>query len=126
MPVAAFAAFNIERVVHSIQRTIEAPRVQIVEKGAAWGKVLGNRPPLASRAQNIQDPVHNLTDVDPAPVAADLGRWNNRFDVSPFFVGQVTATVIAPAVFRRPHRHFVPESLDDRGSYKIINRLKIL
>jgi hypothetical protein len=90
LTVATFAPFSIERMMHSIQRVVEAPQVQIIENGAAWGKILGKRPPLASRAQNGHDPVHDLTDVDPAPVAADLGRWNHRFDPSPFFIGQVT------------------------------------
>jgi Putative transposase DNA-binding domain len=106
--VAAVAALSIERMMHSIRRAVAAPQVQIIKNSAAWGKILGDRPPLASRAQNAHDPVHNLPNAYPAPVAAVLGRWNQRFDVSPFFIGQVTrisqfATVVSPAVFRRPH-----------------------
>jgi len=36
--LAAFAAIHIERMMHSIQRTVETPQIQIIEKGAAWWK----------------------------------------------------------------------------------------
>jgi hypothetical protein len=65
-----------------------------------------NRPPLASRTQNIHDPVHHFGHVDVAPVAAPLGGRNQLLDMRPFIVGQITgvsqfAVVVASAVLRR-------------------------
>src|SRR5262249_17798736 len=65
--------------------------------------------PLASRAQNIHDPVHHFAHLDMALVAAALGGRDQWFDMRPFIVGQVTrisqfAAVVTSAVLRRPHR----------------------
>jgi hypothetical protein len=91
-----------------------SPRLRhLIENDAAWGKILGNRPPLASRAQN---PVYNLTDLDRRLLPPTLA-----FDVSPFFIGQVTR--ISPFASCRPRFFIVcmtilPESSDDRGTHK--------
>ncbi len=93
----------------AVQRAVPAPQVEIVEQRAARRQVVRDRPPLASRAQNIHDPVHHFAHVDVAPVAAPL-RWRDqRFDMRPFVVGEITgvsqfAAVVAPAVLRRLHR----------------------
>jgi hypothetical protein len=71
--VTAFSALNIERMTHTIHRTVETPQVPIIEKDAERRKILGNRPPLAFRAQNVHDP--QVTRISPL------------------------ATVISPAVF---------------------------
>src|SRR5262249_17237227 len=66
-----------------------------------------DRTPLASRAQNIHDPVHHFAHLDMALVAAALGGRDQWFDMRPFIVGQVTrqfAAVVTSAVLRRPHR----------------------
>lgn len=70
------------------------------EKGAARWKILGNRPPLASRAQNVHDPVHDLTHIDPVFVAAILGGRE---------VTRISQMATPSA----------PKSPDDRGSHKI-------
>ena len=55
------------------------------------------------RTQNIHDPVHHLAHVDVTPVAAPRSRRRDqRLDVHPFIVGQITgvsqfAAVIAPS-----------------------------
>src|SRR5262249_15815861 len=51
---------------------------------------LRDRTPLASRAQNIHDPVHHFAHLDMALVAAALGGRDQWFDMRPFIVGQVT------------------------------------
>jgi hypothetical protein len=71
-------------------------------------QVLRDRTPLASRAQNIHDPVHHFAYIDAALVAAALGWRDQQFDVRPFIVRQITrisqfAAVVPPAIFRRPH-----------------------
>src|SRR5947209_20330006 len=50
---------HIKRVMDAIQRAVVAPQVEIVEKCAAWWQIFRDRTPLASRAQNIHDPVHH-------------------------------------------------------------------
>src|SRR5439155_19478214 len=72
-------------------------------------QILRNRPPLASRAQDVHDPIHHLAHIDVAPVAPTLGRPDKGADKRPFVVGQVAgisqvATVVSPTVLRRPHR----------------------
>src|ERR1700722_11230013 len=64
--------------------------------------------PLASRAQNVHDPVHHFAHIDVALVAPALRRRDQRLDVRPFIVRQITrisqfAAVVAPAILRRPH-----------------------
>jgi hypothetical protein len=93
----------------AIQRAVVAPQVEIVEKCAARRQIFRDRTPLASRAQNIHDPVHHFAHLDMALVAAALGGRDQWFDMRPFIVGQVTrisqfAAVVTSAVLRRPHR----------------------
>src|SRR5258706_4886713 len=93
----------------AIQRAVVAPQVEIVEKCAARRQVFRDRTPLASRAQNIHDPVHHFAHLDMALVAAAFGGRDQWFDIRPFIVGQVTrisqfAAVVTSAVLRRPHR----------------------
>jgi hypothetical protein len=80
-------------------------------------KMFGDRPPLASRAQYRPDLVHELTDVDPALVAAAPRS-------EPFLIGQVarisqSAAVISLAVFGRPHRHPAPNHLTTKQIIKV-------
>src|SRR5262249_26021064 len=79
------------------------------EKCAARRQIFRDRTPLASRAQNIHDPVHHFAHLDMALVAAALGGRDQWFDMRPFIVGQVTrisqfAAVVTSVVLRRPHR----------------------
>jgi hypothetical protein len=99
---------------------VETPQVQIIGKGAARRKILGNRPSLASVLKNVHDPVYDLRHVDPAFIAAILGGWDHRLDAGPFVIGPVTrisqlAAVISPAVFRRPHSHAPPNHPTTEG-----------
>jgi hypothetical protein len=100
--------FRIKRVVDAIQRAVVAPQVEIIKKRAARWQVLRDCTPLASRAQNIHDPVHHFAHVNVALVAAALGWRDQRFDMRPFIVRQITrisqfAAIVPPAIFRRPH-----------------------
>ena len=93
----------------AIERAVVAPQIEIVVHRAAWRQVFRNRPPLASRAQNIHDPIHHFAHVDVALVAAVPGRRNQRFNKRPLVVGQIArisqcAAVVSSAVLRRPHR----------------------
>ena len=91
----------------AIQRAVVAPQVEIVEKCAAWWQIFRDRTPLASRAQNIHDPVHHFAHLDMTLVAAALGGRDQWFDMRPFIVGQVTrisqfAAVVTSAGLRPP------------------------
>src|SRR5438128_1405254 len=55
---------NIKRVMDGIQRAVVAPQVEIVEKCAARRQIFRDRTPLASRAQNVHDPVHHFAHLD--------------------------------------------------------------
>ena len=85
--LALLAALHIKRVMDPIERAVVAPQVKIVVHRAARRQVFRDRPPLASCAQNIHDPVHYFAHIDVALVAAALGRWNQRFNQCPFIVG---------------------------------------
>src|SRR5262245_32529405 len=52
-----FPARDIKRVVKAIESTVATPQDQIVVHRALGRQVLGQRAPLAARAQDIQDPV---------------------------------------------------------------------
>src|SRR5439155_6132698 len=65
---------NIKRVVDAIERAVATPQDQIVMHRAFGRQVLGQRAPLAARAQDIHNPVHHFPDVNRALVAARFGR----------------------------------------------------
>jgi hypothetical protein len=44
----------------AIERAVVAPQIELIEKRATWRQIFRDRPPLASRAQNIHDPVHHF------------------------------------------------------------------
>src|SRR3954470_6463048 len=113
VPPRQLPACHIERVVNALERAVVVPSVEVVVQGAARRQVLGDRGPLAARAQDVHEAVGHLAQVDRPLVAAALGgrdQWGNQ---RPFRVGQVTwvaqlATVVAPTVLTRPHQRLPP------------------
>src|SRR5258708_6349952 len=110
--------------MHAIQSAVPTPQVEIVKQRATRRQILRDRAPLASRAQNVHDPVHHLTDVNAALVPSDLGRWNQCLDMRPLVVSQVAGisqptAVVAPTVFFRPHRWPPPNQATTLESQKI-------
>src|SRR5208283_6029152 len=85
-----FAAFHVKRMVDAIERAVVIPADEVIMYGAAWRKVLGDRAPLASGAQDVHRAVHHFTHLDRALVAAGLGPRDQRLDQVPFVIGQVT------------------------------------
>ena len=99
----------------AIERAVPAPQIEITVQGRARRQVLRNRPPLATRAQDVHQPVDDLAQIHAAFVAAPLGRRDARRDQRPLPVGQVgriaqEAAVIPAAVFCCPHRRLPPKS----------------
>jgi hypothetical protein len=93
----------------ALQRAVPTPKIEIIEQCAARWKVFRDRSPLATRAQNIHDAVHDFASIDVASVAAALGGRDQRRHMRPFLVRKITriaqsAAVVSPTVLARPHR----------------------
>src|SRR3954451_18538931 len=113
VPPRQLPACHIERVVNAPERAVVVPSVEVVVQGAARRQVLGDRGPLAGRAQDVHEAVGYLAQVDRPLVAAALGSRDQWGDQRPFLVGQVTwvaqlATVVATTVLTRPHQWLPP------------------
>src|SRR3954447_12990711 len=120
VPPRQLPACHIERVVNAPERAVVVPSVEGVVQGAARRQVLGDRGPLAARAQDIHEAVDHLAQVDPPLVAAALGgrdQWGNQ---RPFLVAHVTwvaqlAPVVATTVLTRPHQRLPPDRTAAKG-----------
>src|SRR5277367_3718192 len=107
--------FGIERVMQSLQRTVVGPSDEVLVDRAPGRQVLRNRAPLTSGAEDVHHPVRHLADIDRAPVAATLGRRNQRPDLAPLHLGQIALVaqmpaVIAVSVLTGPHPSIPPNS----------------
>jgi len=71
------------------ERAIPIPKIEIAEQGALRRQVLRHRPPLAARAEDIEQTVENLADIDLTPATAALGRRDQRLDQRPFRIRQI-------------------------------------
>src|SRR5271169_5627719 len=115
LPRSLFAALHIERVMQSLQRTVVGPSDEVLVDRAPGRQVLRNRAPLTSGAEDVHHPVRHLADIDRAPVAATLGRRNQRPDLAPLHLGQIALVaqmpaVIAASVLTGPHPSIPPNS----------------
>src|SRR4051812_14067230 len=114
VPPRQLPACHIERVVNAPERAVVVPSVEVVGQGAARRQVLGDRGPLAARAQDVHEAVGHLAQVDRPLVAAALGGRDQWCNQRPFLVGQVTwvaqlATGVATTVLTRPHQRLPPD-----------------
>jgi hypothetical protein len=105
---ALLAAFDVERVMNNLQRAVVVPQAEIVIHRAAWWQILRDVAPLTSGAQDIHHAVDHLAHVDAPLAATTLGWRDQRFDMRPFRVGQITriaqlVAVVVGAGFGRPH-----------------------
>lgn len=94
--------------MNALQRPVVVPQVEIAVHRALRRQVFRDGPPLATRAQDIQQAVHDLADVHRTLVAAALRRWNLGLNQRPLGIGQVArisklAPIIASTVLGRPH-----------------------
>src|SRR3984957_10397410 len=108
-PTRLLAALHIERFVKAIERAVIAPQVEIIVECRARRQVLRDRSPLASRAQNIHQPVDHFALINMASVATASGRRDHRRHMSPLGIRQIaripqSAAVIPRPIFVRPHR----------------------
>jgi len=101
------AALHIKRVMDILQRAIVGPKIEIIVEGTLGRKVLGHIAPLAPRAQYVHDPIHDLAHIGLTLAAAVFGWGNERLDVRPLLVCQITritqlVTIVFRAVCKRP------------------------
>src|SRR6266404_1250743 len=114
-PLRAFATPFIERVVDSLQCAVIGPQIEVIVDRAFRWQVLRDRAPLTAGRENVHEAVHHLPH-DHRPLAtAGLARRDQRFDQSPFLVGQIArisqiAAVVTGAVLARPHQWPLLES----------------
>ena len=98
-----------QRVMDPLQRAVVVPQVEVVVHRGAGRQILGDRPPLATRAQHVHQAVDHRPKIDAAPAPAPLGRRDQRFNQRPFRIRQVAriakpAPVVASTVLVRPHQ----------------------
>src|SRR5271166_535183 len=86
--IGLLSAFDVERVVNVLQRSVVAPQTKIVVHRAARRQVFRNEAPLASGAQDIHHAVDYLAHVYAPLAAATLRRRYQRSDMLPFRVRQ--------------------------------------
>src|SRR6266403_2247970 len=114
-PLRAFATPFIERVVDSLQCAVIGPQIEVIVDRAFRWQILRDRAPLTASRENVHEAVHHLPH-DHRPLAtAGLARRDQRFDQSPFLVGQIArisqlAAVVTGAVLARPHQWPLLES----------------
>jgi hypothetical protein len=104
-----------------IQGAVAAPAGEIAVHCALRRQVFWHRHPLAARAQDVEDAVDHLPNIDLALVAAALGGWDQRRDEDPLVIRQITriaqlAAVIATSVLRSPHPMPLAESDEQEES----------
>ena len=100
--------------MNAAESAVPIPKLKIVEQRAPGRQILRNRPPLATRRQNIHQSVHHLAQNHPALATALLAGRNQRLDKRPFRIGQVAgitqlAAIIACTVLDSPHRRTLPQ-----------------
>src|SRR5215471_13548902 len=104
----SLATFHIECVMNGLQRAVIIPQVKVTVDRAFRREVLRQIAPLASRREHVHNAVDDFAYVRGALAASLFRRMDQRRDMLPFFVAQITrvsqmAAVIALAVLDRPH-----------------------
>ena len=84
------AALFVQRVMDAIQHAIDALVAKITIDGAAQRQILGKITPLASSAQHVHHRVERLSHVCFALAASPPRGRNERFDMRPLLIRQVT------------------------------------
>jgi len=95
--------------VEAIERAVPTPAIEVIVECRARRQVLRDGAPLAAGAEDVHQAVDDLALIDMTPVAAALGRWNDRLDMRPFRLSKIAriaqpTAVVASAIFVGPHR----------------------
>src|SRR5258706_7544349 len=107
-PLRSFATLLIQRVVDSFQRAVIGPQIEVVVDRAFRRQVFRDRAPLTAGRENVHEAVHHLPHDHRALATACLAWPDQRFNQSPFVVGQIArisqlASVVTAAGLARPH-----------------------
>jgi hypothetical protein len=105
MPPLALPVPLPQGVVDPDQQAGAGPLVEVVADGARFGEVVRDVAPGAAGAQEVEDGVGDLPQVDLAGSAHVLGRLDEGAQQLPLLVGQVAG--IAPPSGLRRHDRFV-------------------
>jgi|SoimicMinimDraft_4_1059732.scaffolds.fasta_scaffold14566_2 hypothetical protein len=102
-------------MMDAIQRAVAIPPRKVVMQRAAGRKVFWNIAPLAAGAQDVHDAVHDRAHVGSPLAAAAFSGRNQRLDMRPFLIRQVTRisqviAVVLRSVLVRPQRRLLLES----------------
>src|SRR6202171_4006028 len=105
-PLRSFATLLIERVVDSLQCAVICPKIEIVVDRVFRGQVVRDGAPLTAGRENVHEAVYHLPHDHRALATASLAGRDQRFDQSPFIVGEIArisqiAAVVTGAVLAR-------------------------
>src|SRR5450631_3722870 len=100
-PLLSFATLLIKCVVDSFQRAVICPQIEVVVDRASRRQVFRDRAPLTAGRENVHETVHHLPHDHRALASASLARRDQRFDQSPFVVGQIARISQLAAVVDR-------------------------
>src|SRR5262249_48903660 len=68
---------------------VVAPLVKVVVAGAPGGEVMGHHPPGATAAEDVEDTVEDIAELDRARPASRLGGWEKALEAFPLGAGQI-------------------------------------
>jgi hypothetical protein len=109
VPSSLFATLLVKRVVNPFQCAVIGPQIEVVVDRTFRRQVFRDRAPLTAGREDVHEAVHHLTHVHRPLASARLAGRDQRFDQSPFVVGQIArisqlAAVVTGAVLARLHR----------------------
>src|SRR5581483_12496886 len=78
-----------QAIIDPLDRAISHPLVKVVGDMLPVRQIVGQHAPLATRAVQVQDGVHYLTEIDGAFATWPGGLAQPRFDLCPFVVRQI-------------------------------------
>lgn len=82
-------ANSVKCLVDTNQRAVVVPAAEIFVQRGAWWQVPRDRRPLAPRAQDVDQTIHDLSEVNGPLVATSPRGRDERFDQGPLFVCQI-------------------------------------
>src|SRR6266545_3877958 len=93
-----FAHLSNQSITDRAPQPRSTPFVEVIANGRTWQKILRQRAPLASRRRDVEDRVHDRSQIDLAWPAASTRRRHKPLHQSPLLIRRVAciAQPIAP------------------------------
>src|SRR5580693_2216023 len=95
LPTLVLARHDDERVVDRHPRPIARPRIEIALHGRVRRKFFWKLPPLATRRSNVEQCIHDLTDVRLAWTSDRIRNRHERLDQRPLRIRRVACVAKA-------------------------------